>query len=137
MSKGICVIFINVVMPFLFVAGLIVTNAQAEGTSDVIYAENKTVNSGQSGNTLHGGPKTEIPLGMEVIYISGARYVVPKGAKVNKEYGYNQVESITLYAARRFEELEKRIESLEEKVKQLEEELEGIKKSKSQEQDAE
>ncbi len=112
------------------VAGFVTTIESASG-DEKIYADNAAI---LSGGKAHGGPTTEIPPGMESIYITGVRYVVPKGAKVTKEYGYTQVEPISLYSARRFEDMENRIESLEKKVEQLVEKAEEMEKGKTQEQ---
>ena len=68
------------------------------------------------------------PPGMEIIEISGVKYIVPQGAEVRKKGGLIVLEGHNEYVARRFSELEQRIEAIEKKIEDLQDMVTGAKK---------
>ena len=68
------------------------------------------------------------PPGMEVIEISGVRYIVPQGSEVRKKGGLIILEGHNEYVARRFLEFEQRIEAIEKKIEDLQNITTGVEK---------
>ena len=65
------------------------------------------------------GEKIEAPPGMEVIEISGVKYIVPKGTEVRKKGGVLILEGHNEYVARRFSAIEERLGAVEREIEEL------------------
>lgn len=60
-------------------------------------------------SALAGADEKEVPLGMEILKVGGAEFLVPKGTKVSKTGDLIVFEPVEQYAARKITDMESRL----------------------------
>lgn len=73
--------------------------------------------------------ETNVPPGMEIKTVDNINVLIPKGSRIYKTGNVLQIESVSEYSAREFEDLKKRIDSLDNKCEMMQKEIDILKAS--------